>query len=173
MGLRECVPCYNNYCCCCVTLKTGVLTIGILGAIFCGVNLALDFLNVFVNTVSDISNDDLEDSTGSIIGTMSIVLWVQVAISCLVLICTVLLIVAACKGSRRMLVPWMVVEMIQILLVLCSAVLNFVMGQFLYGGISLIIIGFAIHFWLVVFAYYEELRDGLIMDGQYNAEGKI
>jgi len=162
MGLRSSIACYNNCCFCCIPLKVGTIILGILGVLGGGGQAIRAIINI-----------------GQISGAFG---YSQVIINILYFVVCAVVIFGAIKENQNFLIPYLVVAGIYVVVIFIFAILTFVGGAAVAGtaaseghdeaatgvavvgvtfGVIFVIIGLiCTHFWLVVYAFFEELRDG-------------
>ncbi|XP_067003863.1 uncharacterized protein [Anabrus simplex] len=151
-----------NKCCCCCQLRTGVIVVGWLGMIWALLALTT-YGYTYANRYTLFYN--LDPSVVVLFSYLPICITYAVVS----VVMYILMIWGASIGNRFLLLPWLIMEMISIVIVglgvviggiVCLAIdWDFKAIGALILGIGLPIFGFQLYIWLCVLSCFQELRD--------------
>jgi len=180
MGIRsKSNGCYNFCCCCCVPLKVGVIILAIFGILGGGYQ-AWNTLKGIVS-LSLASEEDRDSLSENNIFASLPVLYARGIQNVIQVIVSIVLIIGAIKQMKGLLMPYLIYSAIYMAMLVALAIYFIVWGVdlanrkyddasmtcYIYAGAFLFTMAVMVHFWLVVCAYYEELRDGPINNRRY------
>ncbi|XP_033154477.1 uncharacterized protein LOC117137228 [Drosophila mauritiana] len=126
---------YSDNCCCCVDLKCGCILIAIVEVLIRGLD------RFFVDR-------------DSLLGLFSLV------VSGIYVICCIFLLLGAVLGLRYFLLPYLSVSCFRFFILVAEGVFvatEGIMNEYLVFDILQSLLG--LYFWLVVYSYYDRLKD--------------
>jgi len=185
MGLRSSISCYNNCCFCCIPLRTGCIILAILGCIaggYQGVNAiqnlgditsATGYVQVIINICYLVSAILL--FVGAIKENGPLIIPYLVVVAIYIIVGIILAIVVFVGGGvvadkaithAKSQPGWNndANDDVTEGLAIAASVM---------AGILVTVALLNVHFWLVVYAYYEELRDGPVEDKDGRIPGRV
>lgn len=143
-------------CCCGCSLKTGSIISGVLGILTGALTLLLILTTDY--KIRTIVIDTLPSSVVKIILAINLVFTILIS---------VLLVIGVIKRHKFLMLPWVILAIILVVglafSVIYTAVVFFIAGD-IFGGFiwvigGLISVAIYIYMWLVVYSYYQLLRE--------------
>ncbi|XP_015591259.1 uncharacterized protein LOC107265884 [Cephus cinctus] len=142
-------------CCCCIPLKEGTITIGILGIILSVINIITLFTTNIRNRI--ILIEYLDKSVVVIILTINLIMTILIS---------TLLIIGAIKRNIYLMLPWVILGIMCVVglvgSVLYTVIMLYIQSKVLDGSLYLLFgilaIVIYLYIWGVVYSYFQEVR---------------
>merc|ERR1712013_353067 len=167
------MPCFQR-CCCCVNLRTGGLMMGVMTlalSVFSIVPMALSLnnrlylsrvvvhmLNRYARPTEEVKIED-DTKVTRLAAAMLIFFIVCIILLVVYLVCSVMLMYGSVRGSRWLILPWLVATFLFILAYIAGMCLSTVLFGITLLSLAFLTIAIALYLWLCVISLFQLLAD--------------